>query len=880
MPTLSELDSISEIQILRSPTNAYHPTLFKKAETFSLTALQNHLRNFLEKCIKFKECRKLFEDEPSQNICCLTNIYILKGYTLGSAIFSVPFEWNPHTQTFFVTESKFRKLTWIIATIVQMVFTLRVLQLAVQNWRLRLYSPLNLEHSMDYTFLFLQHFFTVILSVNTYRCRKELLQVLYALRESTNLACGFYNGKHKDRSAVGKVMAAIYYYQMGLVMVSFIIGFALKHDSRYMLVKAQDIPDNFVGKCLVIAQWMAVMHLRVTVISYSLVYGFPLLLYISNTITTLRAISGRGNANKSMIRKYTRIYKEIALTLQVWNFIYGPIVLPVYKFGIVGSLMISNYGFVKLRGWSKILSGLRAVYNTAYALLNFLSFAKVNSVSKETLRLWRQFSKHDLDKKTRDSLMPLKIRISSLYFVDTIMVLTMLHAVIDFTRNFQQSYEQYQESLHTWYKIRQPSEPVSENENEATEKSYVSLMLLDLMASSYFVFLAVQNRRPNYLESLIKFFESRKLFQHGQNQNICSLTNIYILKGYTLGSAIFSVPFEWNSQTQTFFATESKFRKFSWSIATIVQIFFSLRFLQLAVVNWCSRHDSAENLANSMDYIFLFAQNFFTVVLAINCYRSRKELLQVLYGLKESKILLKNHTQRARSPIGIIMVGMYYYSILLALKYDTRYLFVKAENSPDGFVGIAIMVAQWITMVHLKATTFSYSVLYGFPLLLYISNTISSLRAISVKRNAMSKVKKHIRIYKEITLTLQLWDFIYGPFVLPSYKFAVLVGIVVSNYGFVKLGGWPKYMRGLRAVYNIAYALFNFRAFARVNSVSKETLQGWRQVCLRDLDRKTSRSLMTLRIHIGSLYFVDTVMILTMVHTVIEFTVNMLVLYE
>ena len=137
--------------------------------------------------------------------------------------------------------------------------------------------------------------------------------------------------------------------------------------------------------------------------------------------------------------------------------------------------------------------------------------------------------------------------------------------------------------------------------------------------------------------------------------------------------------------------------------------------------------------------------------------------------------------------------------------------------------------------------------------------------------------------YNQLTVLQNNFDRVFGsvPLIMECLW---IFGIVLNLFVAVIFGDYFAFVRAVLALY---ITLTYFTRLARVYSSSSKAIQSWREKYYQGLKSnggnvfwKFQKSARTLRISIGSFFFIDQPFILTFVSIIVHQTVNLIVSYN
>ncbi|CAG7784816.1 unnamed protein product [Allacma fusca] len=114
--------------------------------------------------------------------------------------------------------------------------------------------------------------------------------------------------------------------------------------------------------------------------------------------------------------------------------------------------------------------------------------------------------------------------------------------------------------------------------------------------------------------------------------------------------------------------------------------------------------------------------------------------------------------------------------------------------------------------------------------------------------------------------------------VLPVNQWVYLFVASYCIYGAVKLEGLFAAVMVVSAFIMLYYLAVVFTIFAKIHSISEELLHSWRKEQQNSFIRKTLTSFKPISIWIGSYYYCDQPMVLSMFQSILEGAVDLLML--
>ncbi|CAG7725297.1 unnamed protein product [Allacma fusca] len=135
-----------------------------------------------------------------------------------------------------------------------------------------------------------------------------------------------------------------------------------------------------------------------------------------------------------------------------------------------------------------------------------------------------------------------------------------------------------------------------------------------------------------------------------------------------------------------------------------------------------------------------------------------------------------------------------------------------------------------------------------------------------------------MKTYRELQILNANLMNIYAPFVLPATQWTFMLVSVFTIYGFIKLSGLVAFVMCVTAIAIVIFLLVMFTVLAEVEVRSREALISWRCHSESKILRTFLRSTKSIRFYVGTFYYVDSAMVLTMLKFIIECTVDLIML--
>lgn len=125
----------------------------------------------------------------------------------------------------------------------------------------------------------------------------------------------------------------------------------------------------------------------------------------------------------------------------------------------------------------------------------------------------------------------------------------------------------------------------------------------------------------------------------------------------------------------------------------------------------------------------------------------------------------------------------------------------------------------------------------------------------------------------------RLWQHSHQAWFCPSHKFVAISVGTLSSYGVIKLSGPRSIVMGFTAALSLLYLSTLFYKFGKLHELSGQVLENWRHspTSTRWM-RKYVRSVPTFKVDIGSFYYVQKTTVIMVMWTVLNNTVNLLLL--
>ncbi|CAG7692572.1 unnamed protein product [Allacma fusca] len=114
---------------------------------------------------------------------------------------------------------------------------------------------------------------------------------------------------------------------------------------------------------------------------------------------------------------------------------------------------------------------------------------------------------------------------------------------------------------------------------------------------------------------------------------------------------------------------------------------------------------------------------------------------------------------------------------------------------------------------------------------------------------------------------------------MPAHAGCFQMIAVLGIYGALRSKGLTSLALALESLMLISYLIMAFSAFAHVRKASEMMLVSWKQKQQSKYERTVLRSCPPLQIPVGSFYFCDRGMLVTMLQRIFENVVNLLVMF-
>ncbi|CAG7787060.1 unnamed protein product [Allacma fusca] len=137
-----------------------------------------------------------------------------------------------------------------------------------------------------------------------------------------------------------------------------------------------------------------------------------------------------------------------------------------------------------------------------------------------------------------------------------------------------------------------------------------------------------------------------------------------------------------------------------------------------------------------------------------------------------------------------------------------------------------------------------------------------------------------MKVYTEIMILHSLAREIFCPIVIPSHQWIFIVLASFSIFGSIRFKDKFAVLLMLIGALVTGYLVFAFTMFAYVRKSSLETLRSWKRSRYTPAFRKFLKGCKPFQVYVGSYYFIDMGMVLSMLQGISEMTVNFLVLHR
>ncbi|CAG7785180.1 unnamed protein product [Allacma fusca] len=171
----------------------------------------------------------------------------------------------------------------------------------------------------------------------------------------------------------------------------------------------------------------------------------------------------------------------------------------------------------------------------------------------------------------------------------------------------------------------------------------------------------------------------------------------------------------------------------------------------------------------------------------------------------------------------------------------------------------------------------------AFPAIEYVFGLLEIMNEMELGRNryrtrdCLRTPKEFMKIWRELQILNVNCMYNYATIVVPANQWLFSIWCVYCIYGFIKLDGPFAFITFVAAVLILTYLIVMFSVLAQVQLRSTQVLNSWGSQRQSLLFKKFLRSTRSIKIYIGSFYFVDHGMVLNMLKFISESTVNLIV---
>ncbi|CAG7716295.1 unnamed protein product [Allacma fusca] len=175
--------------------------------------------------------------------------------------------------------------------------------------------------------------------------------------------------------------------------------------------------------------------------------------------------------------------------------------------------------------------------------------------------------------------------------------------------------------------------------------------------------------------------------------------------------------------------------------------------------------------------------------------------------------------------------------------------------------------------------------LYSFPAIELVFSVLEILDEMKVggtiytTKNSLRTPSNFMKLYRELQVLNVNACNVYSPLALPATQWLFSIWIIFCIYGCIKFSGPFAFIMFVGAI-NVIVALVGILSLmAEVDVRSKQLLRSWNGHSKSDLLKHFIRSSQSIRLYIGTFYYIDHGMVLTMLKFISECTVNLIILY-
>ncbi|CAG7828981.1 unnamed protein product [Allacma fusca] len=174
--------------------------------------------------------------------------------------------------------------------------------------------------------------------------------------------------------------------------------------------------------------------------------------------------------------------------------------------------------------------------------------------------------------------------------------------------------------------------------------------------------------------------------------------------------------------------------------------------------------------------------------------------------------------------------------------------------------------------------------LYGSPALDYVFAMLEIMNELDLGRKTyktsgrIRTPSNFMKLYRELQILNVNAMNIYAPVVLPTVQWLFSLWVVFCSYGFLKLSGLFAFTTCVCVVGLLLFLVVLFTILAEMEVRSRTVLTNWAGQGQSKILEKYLRSCKSIRVTMGTFYYADHGMVLTMLSFITESTVNLLVL--
>ncbi|CAG7815351.1 unnamed protein product [Allacma fusca] len=358
---------------------------------------------------------------------------------------------------------------------------------------------------------------------------------------------------------------------------------------------------------------------------------------------------------------------------------------------------------------------------------------------------------------------------------------------------------------------------------------------------------------------------------------------LHLKKSFQFGAVFSGIPFIWNETTERP-KLGSRRQQVIWSIHVIIAVLYTvsvtIRCFHVVLIE-----DSS--VVQKIYIIFLTSCYWLPVMLYTDIILHLNEfpyfLTEFLDFMEtfEEKFVTAN-SKRTNLVLSIQFVAqlmtymVFGVGILLTLITFIRPIF--SDSMSFRWQVLCTLFAAYANYTYACNTNMIGQIGLIFSTFVSVLNELSS-KLSYVTRNSLRQPDELLKTYWCIKLLLIWFLKIYVDFISLGMKTFLISWIVFCTFGAVRMHGLTSFALGFMATFSFGFLIFAFTVFAEVPVISSGVIECLRRSSMdNELLRRRIKSLPVITVKLNGLYRVDKGMVLTMMDSVINLTMTLLLL--